>query len=225
MQGPDSVPAGQMSEAASSKTPHTPPANSCTRISTLPPGPPLCHGRSRSHTSSQVRDSEWWRLHRETPVRGKGAVYSTCTFNEQFLPMTTQQRSGQEGSKVHKYLPQQRRHLLQSALQLRGDAAGGKGDKKKGRREIQRHLNARLNEEQYSAGRRNVGGKTWVGEGGVRGNRSRAGKTCRSRKIRGGERYGGWAARREKRYVEKNVSAAGTCLIKKSTQDYKENAE
>lgn len=135
MQGPDSVPAGRMSEAANSKTPHTPPANSYTHISTLfffffSFLLWLCHGRSHSHTS-QVRDSEWWRLHRETPVRGKGAVYSTCTFNEQFLPMTTQQCSGQEGSKVHKYLPEQRRHLLQSALQLRGDAAGGKGDKKK----------------------------------------------------------------------------------------------
>lgn len=62
------------------------------------------------------------RLHRETPVRKKGAVYSTCTFYEQFLPMATQQRPGQEGSKVHKYLPQQRSHFLQSALQLGGDA-------------------------------------------------------------------------------------------------------
>ena len=65
------------------------------------------------------------RLHRETPVREKGAVYSTCTFYEQFLPMATQQRPGQEGGKVHKNLPQQGGHLLQSALQLGGDAAGG----------------------------------------------------------------------------------------------------
>lgn len=140
-----------MSEAANSKTPHT--------VTHTQQRPfffsfffSFCHfiyffalsqGRSRSHTS-QVRDSEWWGLHRETPVRGKEAVYSTCTFNEQFLPMTTQQRSGQEGSKVHKYLPQQRRHLLQSALQLGGDAADGKEETKKesSRREIQRHLMA-----------------------------------------------------------------------------------
>ena len=63
------------------------------------------------------------RLHRETPVREKGAVYSTCTFYEQFLPMATQQRPGQEGGKVHENLPQQGGHLLQGALQLGGDTA------------------------------------------------------------------------------------------------------
>lgn len=66
------------------------------------------------------------RLHRETPVREKGAVYSTCTFNEQLLPMATQQRPGQERGKVHKDFPQQGGHLLKSALQLGGDAEGGK---------------------------------------------------------------------------------------------------
>lgn len=66
------------------------------------------------------------RLHTETPVREKGAVYSTCTFYEQFLPMATQQRPGQEGGEVHKNLPQQRRHLLQRTLELGGDAAAGK---------------------------------------------------------------------------------------------------
>ena len=71
-------------------------------------------------------------LHRETPVREKGAVYSTCTFYEQFLPMATQQRPGQEGGKVHKDLPQQRRHLLQGALQLGGDAAAA-GEEARGR--------------------------------------------------------------------------------------------
>lgn len=35
--------------------------------------------------------------------------------------MATQQRPGQEGGKVHKNLPQQRGHLLQSALKLGGD--------------------------------------------------------------------------------------------------------
>lgn len=65
-------------------------------------------------------------LHRETPVREKGAVYSTCTFYEQFLPMATQQRPGQERRKVHENLPQQRRHLLQRPLQLGSDAEEGK---------------------------------------------------------------------------------------------------
>lgn len=70
------------------------------------------------------------RLHRETPVREKGAVYSTCTFYEQFLPMATQQRPGQEGGKVHKNLPQQGGHLFQSALQLGGDAVVGISERK-----------------------------------------------------------------------------------------------
>lgn len=141
MQGRDSVPAGRMSEAANSKTPHTPLPTVTHSAATffyfflfLVLFFALSQGRSHSHTS-QVRDSEWWRLHRETPVRGKEAVYSTCTFYEQFLPMTTQQRSGQEGSKVHKYLPQQRRHFLQSALQLGGDAADGKEETEKKRQE------------------------------------------------------------------------------------------
>ena len=71
------------------------------------------------------------RLHRETPVREKGAVYSTCTFYEQFLPMATQQRPGQEGSKVHKNLPQQGGHLLQSTLQLGGDAVAEISEREK----------------------------------------------------------------------------------------------
>lgn len=70
------------------------------------------------------------RLHRETPVIEKGAVYSTCTFYEQFLPMATQQRPGQEGSKIHKNLPQQGRHLLQSALQLGGDTVAEISERK-----------------------------------------------------------------------------------------------
>lgn len=61
------------------------------------------------------------RLHRETPFREKGAVYSTCTFYEQLLPMTPQQCPRQEGSEVHEDLPQQGGHLLQSPLQLCGD--------------------------------------------------------------------------------------------------------
>lgn len=49
-------------------------------------------------------------------------MYSTCTFYEQFLPMATQQRPGQERGEVHKNLPQKGRHFLQSSLQLSGDA-------------------------------------------------------------------------------------------------------
>lgn len=71
------------------------------------------------------------RLHRETPVREKGDVYSTCTFYEQFLPMATQQRPGQKRGEVHEDLPQQRRHLLQSTLQLGGDTAGQEKNKNK----------------------------------------------------------------------------------------------
>lgn len=63
------------------------------------------------------------RLHRETPVREKGAVYSTCTFYEQLLPMATQQCPGQKGRKVHENFSQQGGNLLQSALQFGGDAA------------------------------------------------------------------------------------------------------
>lgn len=74
-----------------------------------------------------MRDSEWGDSTEKTPVREKGAMYSTCTFYEQFLPMATQQRPGQERGKVHKNLPQQGGHLLQSALQLGGDAAVGWG--------------------------------------------------------------------------------------------------
>lgn len=70
-------------------------------------------------------------LHRETPVREKGAVYSTCTFYEQFLPMATQQRPGQERRKVDKNLPQQGGHLLQSALELGGDTVVGEENERK----------------------------------------------------------------------------------------------
>lgn len=76
---------------------------------------------AHTHKLIAVRDSEWGDSTEKTPVREKGAVYSTCTFYEQFLPMATQQRPGQEGCKVHKNLPQQGCHLLQSTLQLSGD--------------------------------------------------------------------------------------------------------
>lgn len=106
-------------------------------------------------------------------------MYSTCTFNEQFLPMTTQQRSGQEGSKVHKYLPKQRRHFLQGTFQLGGDAADGKEETEKKKRQER-------NSETSDGFMRNNTVQvrvTWkvklgVGEGGVKRNRSGAGKTC-----------------------------------------------
>lgn len=81
--------------------------------------------QSLSHSDVAVRDSEWGDSTERTPVREKGAVYSTCTFYEQFLPMTTQQCPGQKGGKVHKNLPQQGGHFLQSTLQFCGDAASG----------------------------------------------------------------------------------------------------
>lgn len=124
-----------MSEVASSKTPRSLTLIlSHTLSSTRFPFFFLTVALTQSHIA--VRDSEWGRLHRETPVREKGAVYSTCTFNEQFLPMTTQQRPGQEGGKVHKYLPQQWGHLLQGALQFCCDATVGRRKKKIAREKL-----------------------------------------------------------------------------------------
>jgi len=104
------------------------------------------------------------RLHRETPFRGKGAVYSTCTFYEQFLPMATQQRPGQEGSKVHKNLPQQGGHLLQSSLQLGGDAVEETSERKSERKRSENNISNIQDEG------KNSGDIRWV--------RKRARKTC-----------------------------------------------
>lgn len=89
------------------------------------------------------------RLHRETPVREKGDVYSTCTFYEQFLPMATQQSPGQKGGEVHKNLSEQRGHLLQCTLQLGGYTAGQTGKIK-----IKMMEEWRQKEETYSAGQK-----------------------------------------------------------------------
>lgn len=115
VQNPDFIPAWWMSEAAKRHTL----TSSHTAAQAL-----ILSPQSSWHSNVAVRDSEWGDS-TETPVREKGAVYSTCTFNEQFLPMTTQQRPGQKRGKVHKNLPQQGGHLLQSTLQLCGDATVG----------------------------------------------------------------------------------------------------
>lgn len=91
-------------------------------------------------------------------------MYSTCTFYEQFLPMATQQRPGQEGGEVHKNLPQQRGHLLQSALKLGGDTMVEKKVRERWReyRSEDKISNIQIRAEEHV--RKNSGDTEWVGK-------------------------------------------------------------